>query len=193
MLKRLPAGTREGVVGAMRFIQRSLGEPAHERDASASVTLRGHRAGDMGWIVSRQSALYADEYGWNTEYEALAAEIVAQFLKTFDPAREHCWIAEVDGLPVGAVMIVQQSATVAKLRLLHVEQWARGHGIGRKLIDECVRFARAAGYQRITLWTQANLFAARHLYERAGFTCVAKEAHHRFGHDLVAETWELDL
>lgn len=193
MLKRLPAARREELVAAMRLIQRSLGQRAHESDTGASIILREHRAGDMGWIVSRQSALYAEEYGWNTEYEALAAEIVAQFLKTFDPARERCWIAERDGMPVGAVMIVKQSDSVAKLRLLHVEQWARGLGIGRRLIDECIRFARTAGYARITLWTQANLLAARHLYDAAGFTCIAKETHYRFGHDLVAETWELGL
>jgi len=147
----------------------------------------------MGWIVSRQSALYADEYGWTTEYEALAAEIVSQFLKTFDAARERCWVAERDDAPVGAVMIVRQSDAVARLRLLHVERAARGLGIGRRLVDECLRFARASGYEKITLWTQSNLLAARHLYEAAGFTCVSKEAHHRFGKDLVAETWELDL
>ena len=193
MLTRLPAATRGGVVNAMRLIQRSLDEYAAGSDGGEPFTLREHRPGDMGWIVSRQSALYAEEYGWTTEYEALAADIVAQFLKAFDPARERCWIAERDGIPLGAVMIVKQSDAVAKLRLLHVEQWARGLGIGRRLISECVRFSREAGYDKITLWTQANLLAARHLYDAAGFTCVAKEPHHRFGHDLVAETWELAL
>jgi ribosomal protein S18 acetylase RimI-like enzyme len=147
----------------------------------------------MGWIVSRQSALYAEEYRWTTEYEALAAEIVAQFLKNFDAARERCWIAERNGVPVGAVMIVKHSERVAKLRLLHVESAARGLGIGKRLIDECVRFSRAAGYQKIALWTQSNLVAARHLYKAAGFACVAHERHHRFGKNLVAETWELEL
>ena len=123
----------------------------------------------MGWIVSRQSALYAEEYGWTTEYEALAAEIVAQFLKTFDAARERCWVAERDAARVGAVMIVRQTDAVAKLRLLHVERATRGLGIGRRLVDECVRFSRDAGYEKITLWTQSNLLAARHLYEAAGF------------------------
>lgn len=193
MLTRLPPAARAGVVNAMRQIQQSLGERPAESAIGEPVTLREHRAGDMGWIVSRQSALYAEEYGWTTEYEALAAEIVAQFLKAFDPVRERCWIAEREGLPAGAVMIVKQSETVAKLRLLHVERWARGLGIGRRLIDECVRFSRAAGYRKITLWTQANLLAARHLYDAAGFTPVAHEPHHRFGQDLVAETWELSL
>jgi DNA-binding MarR family transcriptional regulator/GNAT superfamily N-acetyltransferase len=194
MLRHLSPAKRGRVVGAMRLIERSLGGPGEgvvpER---ASFRLREHRAGDMGWIVSRQSALYAEEYGWTTEYEALAAEIVAQFLKTFDPARERCWVAERDDVPVGAVMIVKHSETVAKLRLLHVERAARGLGIGRRLLAECVAFSRAAGYEKITLWTQSNLFAARHLYAAAGFTCVASEPHHRFGADLVAETWELAL
>jgi GNAT superfamily N-acetyltransferase len=174
----------------LRVILRSLGGPGGEGEP---VALREHRAGDMGWIVSRQSALYAEEYGWTTEYEALAAEIVAQFLKTFDPAGERCWIAERNAIPVGAVMIVRQTDTVAKLRLLHVERAARGLGIGRRLVAECVRFCRAAGYERITLWTQANLLAARHLYQAAGFTCVAAQPHHSFGKNLVAETWDLIL
>ena len=194
MLRHLSPAKRGRVVGAMRLIERSLGGPgdgaAGER---ASFRLREHRAGDMGWIVSRQSALYAEEYGWTTEYEALAAGIVAQFLKTFDPARERCWVAERDEAPVGAVMIVKHSVTVAKLRLLHVERAARGLGVGRRLVAECVGFSRAAGYEKITLWTQANLLAARHLYEAAGFNCVVREPHHRFGKDLVAETWDLAL
>jgi DNA-binding MarR family transcriptional regulator/GNAT superfamily N-acetyltransferase len=202
MLRHLSPAERGRVVDAMRLIQRSLGGPGGGgiaesvagagRDAEP-FTLREHRAGDMGWIVSRQSALYAEEYGWTTEYEALAAEIVAQFLKTFDPARERCWVAQRDGAPVGAVMIVRHSDAVAQLRLLHVERAARGLGIGRRLVGECVRFSRAAGYEKITLWTQANLLAARHLYEGAGFTCLSREPHYRFGKDLVAETWELAL
>jgi DNA-binding MarR family transcriptional regulator/GNAT superfamily N-acetyltransferase len=195
LLRPLSADERGRVVDAMHLIQTSLAKPEaheHRRDAE-SYTLREHRAGDMGWIVSRQGALYAEEYGWTTEYEALAAHIVAQFLKNFDPARERCWIAERDDAPLGAVMIVKQSDTVAKLRLLHVERAARGLGIGKRLVDECIRFSRAVGYQKITLWTQSNLLAARHLYEAAGFTTVAQEPHHSFGKDLVAETWELAL
>jgi len=204
MLRHLSPIERRRVVDAMHLIQTSLREPgsaASDEQAAARrqepsgepFTLREHRAGDLGWMVSRQSALYAEEYGWTMEYEALAAEIVAQFLENFDPARERCWIAEHDGVPVGAVMIVKQSDSVAKLRLLHVERAARGLGIGTRLVDECIRFSRAAGYRKITLWTQSNLLAARHLYEAAGFTCVAQEPHHRFGKDLVAETWELAL
>ena len=204
MLRRLSSAERSRVVDAMCLIQRSLGAPGEVAAAPAAgrtrrparrepFTLREHRAGDMGWIVSRQSALYADEYGWTTEYEALSAEIVAQFLKTFDAARERCWIAEREAAPVGAVLIVKQSDAVARLRLLHVERAARGLGIGTRLVDECIRFARAAGYEKITLWTQSNLLAARHLYEAAGFSCVSKQPHHSFGKNLVAETWELVL
>jgi len=204
MLRPLSPTERRRVVDAMRLIHTSLGKPRDAAVADAAAVpehegdgepyaLREHRAGDMGWIVSRQGALYADEYGWTAEYEALAAEIVAQVLKNFDPTRERCWIAERNGARVGAVMIVKHSDTVAQLRLLHVERAARGLGIGKRLVDECIRFSRAAGYGKITLWTQANLLAARHLYRTAGFTCVAQEPHHRFGKDLVAETWELAL
>jgi len=204
MLRHLSPTERRRVVDAMRLIHTSLGKPRDAAVADAAAVpehegdgepyaLREHRAGDMGWIVSRQGALYADEYGWTAEYEALAAEIVAQVLKNFDPTRERCWIAERNGARVGAVMIVKHSDTVAQLRLLHVERAARGLGIGKRLVDECIRFSRAAGYGKITLWTQANLLAARHLYRTAGFTCVAQEPHHRFGKDLVAETWELAL
>jgi len=200
MLRALSSTERVHVVDAMQRIQTSLGSPGslsspsgENAPATRPYTLRQHRAGDMGWIVSRQAALYADEYGWTTEYEALAAAIVSQFLEKFDPGRERCWIAERDGVPVGAVMIVRQSDTVAKLRLLHVEQAARGLGIGKRLIDECIRFSRDAGYRTITLWTQSNLLAARRLYQAAGFTCIAEQPHHRFGKDLVAETWELAL
>ncbi|HEY7187638.1 MAG TPA: helix-turn-helix domain-containing GNAT family N-acetyltransferase [Vicinamibacterales bacterium] len=204
MLASLSPTERARVVDAMHLIQRSLVRPGddavtdpaaaeeHERDAE-SCSLREHRAGDMGWIVSRQGALYTEEYGWTMEYEALAADIVAQFLKNFDPLRERCWIAERDGAPVGAVLIVKQSKTIAKLRLLHVERTARGLGIGTRLVEECIRFSRAVGYRKITLWTQSNLVAARHIYKAAGFTCVANEPHHSFGKDLIGETWELAL
>ena len=155
--------------------------------------MRSHQPGDLGWVVSRQSILYADEYGWDGTYEALAAEIVAQFLKSFDAKREYCWIAEKEGERVGAVFVAKASDDVAKLRLLHVEREARGLGIGRRLVQECVRFARQAGYRKMTLWTQSILTAARHLYKQAGFQLVHQEQHHSFGRDLTAETWELDL
>jgi DNA-binding MarR family transcriptional regulator/GNAT superfamily N-acetyltransferase len=161
--------------------------------ASEPYILRPHQPGDMGWVVSRQSLLYAQEYGWDEQYEALAPKIVANFVEKFDSRRERCWIAERRGETVGAVFLVKHSQTVAKLRLLHVEASARGLGIGKRLVDECVRFARRVGYQKITLWTQSILLAALHIYKQAGFRCVGKKRHHSFGHDLVAETWELKL
>jgi GNAT superfamily N-acetyltransferase len=133
------------------------------------------------------------EYGWDGTYEALAAEIVAQFIKNYGPKHEHAWVAEKDGDRVGAVFVAKESDQIAKLRLLHVERQARGLGIGKRLVEECIRFARQAGYQKMTLWTQSILHAARHIYENAGFQVVHEEKHHSFGKDLTAETWELDL
>jgi GNAT superfamily N-acetyltransferase len=148
----------------------------------------------MGWIVHRHAVLYAREWGYNAEFEALAARICADFLDHFDPAREHCWVAERNGAIVGSVFLVRKSKTVAKLRLLLVEPEARGLGIGRRLIDECIRFARAAGYAKITLWTQSDLDAARRLYQQAGFRRVHTKRHDSFGRKgLVAETWDLRL
>jgi GNAT superfamily N-acetyltransferase len=147
----------------------------------------------LGWLVHRQAILYADEYGWDATYEALAAEIVAQFIRNYDPKRERCWIAEKDGERVGAVFVAKAFDEVAKLRLLHVEREARGLGIGKRLVEECVRFTRQTGYQKMTLWTQSILHAARHIYKQAGFHLVGEEQHHSFGKDLTAETWELNL
>ena len=147
----------------------------------------------MGWVVDRHGAVYAREWHYNAEFEALVARICADFLDKFDAARERCWIAEKDGERVGSVFLVSKSKTVAKLRLLLVEPQARGLGIGRRLIDECIRFARQAGYRTLTLWTQSELDAARRLYQQAGFRRVHKEAHRSFGKNLVAETWDLKL
>jgi DNA-binding MarR family transcriptional regulator/GNAT superfamily N-acetyltransferase len=177
------------LVEAMSTIEGLLGAG----QAGAPYLLRAHQPGDMGWIIHRHAALYAQEYGWNVEFEALVAGIAAAFIRNYDAARERCWIAERDGAIVGSVLLVGKSATVAKLRLLLVEPQARGLGIGRRLVSECLRFARAAGYRKITLWTNANLHAARRLYEEAGFRLVAEAPHHSFGHDLVGQTWELKL
>ena len=147
----------------------------------------------MGWVTSRQGIAYAEEYGWDISYEALVAEICAQFIKNYDPSREHCWIAEVDGEPVGSVFLVKASDEVAKLRLLLVEKKARGLGVGRALVEQCIRAAREKGYTKMTLWTQSCLLAARGIYQQAGFRKVAEEKHHSFGVDLVGETWEMDV
>src|SRR5262245_51647548 len=147
----------------------------------------------MGWVVQRHVALYAEEYGYDAQFEALVAEIVAKFVQHFDPKRERCWIAEREGESVGSVFLVKGSETVGKLRLFLVEPSARGLGIGTRLVDECVRFARSVGYEKIQLWTQSELLAARRIYARAGFRVIEEEPHHSFGHDLVSETWELKL
>ena len=181
---------RARVVGAMTAIEQAL-EPPQQKPAG--FLLRSHRPGDIGWVVSRHGAVYAQEYGWDISFEALVAEITAQFLRNFDARREHCWIAEVGGEPVGSIFLVRGSDEVAKLRLLLVEKKARGLGVGRALVEQCIRFAKDSGYSSITLWTQSILVAARRIYQDSGFVLVATEPHRGFGRDLIGETWELEL
>jgi DNA-binding MarR family transcriptional regulator/N-acetylglutamate synthase-like GNAT family acetyltransferase len=190
MLAALSPDEARRLTQAMARIEDLLEPRARER---APFLLRGHRIGDIGWVISRQSIAYAEEYGWDISYEALVAEICAQFIKNYDASREHCWIAEVDGEPVGSVFLVKASDELAKLRLLLVEKKARGLGVGRALVEQCIRSAREKGYKRMTLWTQSTLLAARGIYQSAGFRRVAEEKHHSFGVDLVGETWEMDL
>jgi DNA-binding MarR family transcriptional regulator/predicted GNAT family acetyltransferase len=190
LLSDLPDEEQTRLVAAAGAIEHVLDRRA---SVGAGYLLRSHRPGDIGWIVSRHGALYAHEYGFNAEFEALVAEIAAIFLRNFNPRREFCRIAQHDGQTVGSVMLVEHSETIAKLRLLLVEPHARGHGIGGRLVQECVRFACQARYQKITLWTNSILVAARHLYQRSGFQMVDAQPHHSFGQDLVGETWELEL
>jgi DNA-binding MarR family transcriptional regulator/GNAT superfamily N-acetyltransferase len=190
MLAALPRGGSRKLVGAMAEIERLLREPGA---ASPPATLRTHRPGDMGWVVQSHGAFYASEYGFDSSFEALVAEIAAKFLTSFDASRERCWIAELDGVQVGSVFLVKHSDDVAKLRLLLVDPAGRGHGLGQRLVGECVAFARATGYRKITLWTQSMLVAARSIYQNAGFALVATEPHRSFGQSLIGETWERDL
>jgi len=187
MLERLPPTAQQDLVAAMNEIEGLLGE------ASPSYLLRNPQPGDMGWIIHRQAVLYAQEYGWNNEYEALVADILAKFVREFDPARERCWIAEKDGKVIGSVFVVRQDDTTAKLRLLYVDPCARGLGIGSRLVDECLRFSRQAGYARMVLWTNSILTDARRIYDKAGFQLVEEEAHHSFGKDLVGQVLARDL
>jgi DNA-binding MarR family transcriptional regulator/GNAT superfamily N-acetyltransferase len=189
LLAPLAETDQRRLVAAMTTVETLLRAPGEERRA----VLRPFRNGDLGWVLARHGALYAAEYGWGRPFELLVADIVAEFLRNFDPAREACWIAEVDGEPAGSVMLVNAGDDVAKLRLLLVEPHARGLGAGCRLVEECIAFAGRAGYRKITLWTQSVLVAARGIYQRAGFTRIAQEPHRRFDVDLVGETWELKL
>lgn len=190
MLSKLATDDQMRLTQAMAQIEQLLSAPAEHK---VPYILRLPQPGDMGWVVERHGAIYAQEYGWDEQFEALVAEIVAKFIKHYAPKFERCWIAEKDGENVGSVFLVKRSLSVAKLRLLLVEPKARGSGIGSRLVDECVRYACQVGYKKIILWTNSILVAARHIYEKAGFRLVESEPHHSFGHDLVGETWELEL
>lgn len=190
MLSKLAPREQKQLVESMHTIERLLGAPPQQQ---SNYRLRRHRPGDMGWVIHRHGALYSQEYGWDESFEALVAEIAAKFIHNYDPKRERCWIAEKDGAILGCIFLVRHTDRVAKLRLLLVEPSARGLGLGHRLVDECIRFARHAGYKKITLWTQSNLFAARHLYKKAGFRLINEESNESFGHSLVSETWTLNL
>jgi DNA-binding MarR family transcriptional regulator/GNAT superfamily N-acetyltransferase len=190
MLGRLQDGDRQCLTGAMATIRRLL-EPGSGQ--APTTLLREPRPGDMGWVVQSHGALYASEYGWDASFEALVAEIAAKFLRSFDASRERCWIAELDGIQVGSIFLVRESDEVAKLRLLLVAPAGRGRGLGRRLVEETIAFARACGYRKITLWTQSILVSARKIYRDLGFVLVNTEPHRSFGQNLIGETWELNL
>jgi DNA-binding MarR family transcriptional regulator/N-acetylglutamate synthase-like GNAT family acetyltransferase len=190
-LRRLAPGQRQQLVSSLRIIQRLL---CPEKPADKSYRLRSLRPGDLGWVVHRHGALYFQEEGYDARFEGLVAEIVGEFVKSYDAKRERCWIAEKDGEIAGFVFLVKKSSKVCKLRLLLVEPWTRGMGIGRRLIAECVKFGRHAGYKKMMLWTQRDLLPARRLYKEAGFKLVAEESHDSWGRTgMVSETWELLL
>ena len=190
LLDRLPRNDQDRLVKAMQVVRRLLGDGAEPR---VPYLLRPLQVGDVGWIAHRQGLIYAQDYGWDETYEVLVAEILVAFVRNFDPKWERSWIAEREGEVVGSVFVVRKSPEVAKLRLLYVEPSARGLGIGRRLVDECIAFARAKGYETQTLWTNDILGSARRIYQAAGFTLAEEEHHHSFGKDLVGQTWNLDL
>lgn len=183
-LAGLALADQERLLEALHTVRSLLGP------RSAAVTLRTPRPGDMGWVIHRHGRLYALEYGWDQSFEALVAQIVAQFMEHFVPGREAAWLAELDGVVVGSVFLVRVDDEIAKLRLLYVEPSARGAGVGQRLVDECIRFARTAGYRKIVLWTNSVLTAARRLYQRNGFVLTGSEVHESFGTTLTGESWE---
>jgi len=189
MLRPLPDGGRRKLLAALSTVERLLGSEA----APAPIAVRRHRPGDIGWIIGTHAQVYAEEYGWDETFEATMIDIMKPFLRRHDPAREACWIAELDGEPVGCIALMRQSVTTAKLRVFLVTRRARGRGVGKRLVDECLRFARAAGYRKVVLWTQKGLDAARRIYESAGFKLVREEPHHSWGKDHIGQYWEITL
>lgn len=190
LLQDIPAEEQHRLVASMQTIETILSPPGAQQTA---CVIRPHQPGDMGWVIWRHGELYAREYGWNADFEALVARIVTDFMEHMNPARERCWIAERNGVKVGSIFLVHDTDEVARLRLLLVEPAARGLGIGGRLVDECVLTARGLGYRRISLWTNDVLNAARRIYDSRGFYLLREEPHHSFGRDLVGQYWELDL
>ena len=190
MLAPLSVAEEKRLIGALQEVEALLGNDAVRR---VPYILRPHQPGDIGWVVQKHGELYAREYGWDESMEAFVAEIAAKFIREFDPKKERAWIAEKDGENVGCVFLVRDSDEVAKLRLLLVDPKARGLGIGKRLVEECIKFARLKGYRKITLWTNDILTTARHIYEQTGFKLVGEERHFSFGHHLVGQNWELTL
>ena len=191
LLEPISEADRHDLGAAMASVQTLL---SGGKRTAAAIIIRRHRIGDMGMVISSQAKAYTETYGWNGEYEALIAEICAAFIRNFDPAREHCWIAERDGTFLGSVFLVKgNSEGTAKLRLLHVDSAARGQGLGSRLVKECIAFAKETGYRRLELWTNDILVSARRIYIAAGFTLENEEAHHSFGKDLTGQIWALDL
>jgi len=196
MLEPLSASQKARLVSAMDTVTGLLSpeKSTSIREDQSGIQLRPHRPGDMGWVVERHAVLYHEQDGWGAAFEALIAEIVKHFLDHFEPKREHCWIAERNGERVGCVFVVQQSRTIAKLRLLLVEPSARGTGLGRRLVEECIAFSRAKGYKKLVLWTHSHLTAARAIYDKTGFRKLPRtEVHDTFGPKAVSEFWELKL
>lgn len=188
MLGKLAAPEQARLVGALQAVESVL-----EKKEQSPITLRAHRPGDMGWVVQAHGRLYFEERGWGERFEALVAEIAAAFINNFDKSRERCWIAQMDGEPVGCVFAVKESKSVAKLRLLLVEPRVRGRGLGQRLVEECIALCRANGFRKLVLWTQSNLAAARAIYAKTGFRKVTEEKHASFGVKLTGEYWELKL
>lgn len=187
--EQLAIGQPQKIVGAMQTI-RALLDPA---STTSPAIIRAHRPGDIGWIVQSQAKAYTEEYGWDTRFEGLIAEVAGRFLTNFDPAMEYCWIAERGGLNIGSILVTNGGDGVAKLRLLYIDKSARGLGLGKTLVDECIRFSRDKGYRQVSLWTNDILNAARGIYIKAGFRLVSEEKHHMFGPELNGQTWVLDL
>lgn len=192
LLGKLAPSGQQRLVGALAAVQDLL-SPQPEQDSTTRLVLRSPQPGDVGWVVQQHGEIYAREYGWNSDFEALVADIAGKFLKNFKPDAEKCWIAELEGVRAGAVFVVRKSSTVCQLRMLILTPQARGLGIGGRLTDECITFARSKGYKKMRLWTNSCLDAARAIYARRGFTLLESEPYHGFGQDLVSETWELRL